>query len=93
MQANEESGSKKPIMISLKREEKSSKRDVVDLLNTTVKRGRWIKDDSNSPTTEEKEKLESNQDDTNKKVEEAMETVAEDSEVSDINGELFCILY
>ena len=93
MQANEESGSKKPIMISLKREEKSSKRDVVDLLNTTVKRGRWIKDDSNSPTTEEREKLESNQDDTNKKVEEAMETVAEDSEVSDINGELFYILY
>ena len=85
MQANEESGSKKPIMISLKREEKSSKRDVTDLLNTTVKRGRWIKDDS-SPTSEDKEKPEGNQDDSNKKVEEAMETAPEESEVSDANG-------
>ena len=51
MQANEESGSKKPIMISLKRDDKT-KKDDKDALNTLVKKGRWTKEDV---ATEEKE--------------------------------------
>ena len=45
MQANEESGSKKPIMISLKRDEKSTKKDEKESQNI-VKRGRWVKEDA-----------------------------------------------
>ena len=44
MQANEESGSKKPIMIVLKRDEKATKKEDKDSLNV-VKRGRWTKED------------------------------------------------
>ena len=65
MQANEETGNRRPIMISLKRDEKEKESEA-----SAVKRGRWTKEDAGAENPEVKE-------DKTKTDEEQMETTTE----------------
>ena len=73
MQANEESGSKKPIMIVLKRDEKVTKKEDKDSLNI-IKRGKWTKEDVSQAITEKGNEAVNEM--TNPSDDEKMETTA-----------------
>ena len=83
MQANEESGSKKPIMITLKRDSKQLKKDEKESLNNIIAKPKLLNESDSKATEENKDNEESAE---SKGSEEQMETTNDASKTEDEQG-------